>query len=101
MRDSGDEIDLEILTYSAAVQRITDRVVAHLGEVDGPMKILEAGCGRRWEIRLEPKDYHLTGVDLDAHALDHRLSEVPQRKWTRFMRRAAVLEPTITRSGWD
>ena len=74
MRGSGDEIELEVLTYSEAVQRITDRVVAHLGEVDGPMKILEAGCGRRWEIQLEPDDYHLTGVDLDEHALEHRRS---------------------------
>ena len=47
MRDSGDEIDLEVLTYSAANQRITERVAARLGEVAGPMKILEAGCGRR------------------------------------------------------
>jgi hypothetical protein len=38
------------------------------------MKILEAGCGRRWEIQLEPDDYHLTGVDLDEHALEHRRS---------------------------
>jgi SAM-dependent methyltransferase len=74
MRDSGDELNLEVLTYSAAVQRITDRVVTRLGEVDGPMKILEAGCGRRWEIQLEPGDFHLTGVDLDEHALEHRRS---------------------------
>jgi SAM-dependent methyltransferase len=72
MKDSAVEVDLDILTYSAAVQRITDRVVAQLGNVDRPMKILEAGCGRRWEIQLVPGDYHLTGVDLDEHALEHR-----------------------------
>ncbi len=71
---AGNETEPEILTYSAAVQRITDRVVARLDEIDGPMKILEAGCGRRWEIHLEPGDYHLTGVDLDEHALEHRRS---------------------------
>jgi SAM-dependent methyltransferase len=74
MRDSDYEINLEVLTYSAAVERITDCVVARLGEVDRPMKILEAGCGRRWEIQLQPDDYHLTGVDLDQHALEHRRS---------------------------
>ena len=74
MRDSGDKIGLEVPTCSAAVQRVTDRVVARLGEVDGPIKILEAGCGRRWEIQLEPGNYHLTGVDLDEHALEHRRS---------------------------
>jgi SAM-dependent methyltransferase len=36
------------------------------------MRILEAGCGRRWELELGLKPYHLTGVDLDAHALEHR-----------------------------
>ena len=38
------------------------------------MKILEAGCGRRWEIDLERTDYELTGVDLDSQALDFRRS---------------------------
>jgi SAM-dependent methyltransferase len=70
----GDKTELEVLTYSAAVQRITDRVVAHLDDVDGPIKILEAGCGRRWEVQLEPHEYHLTGLDLDEHALEHRRS---------------------------
>lgn len=74
MRDPGDEIDLEVRSHSAAVRRITDRVVARLGEVDGPKKVLEAGCGRRWEIQLEPDDYHLIGVDLDEHAREHRRS---------------------------
>jgi SAM-dependent methyltransferase len=68
------EGSLEVLTYAAAVQRITDSVAGRLAQVSKPMKILEAGCGRRWEIDLEPSDYHLTGVDLDPHALDHRRS---------------------------
>ena len=38
------------------------------------MKILEAGCGREWELDLAPADFELTGVDLDAHALEHRRS---------------------------
>jgi SAM-dependent methyltransferase len=40
------------------------------------MKILEAGCGRRWAIDLEPLEYELTGVDLDGNALDHRRSVI-------------------------
>ena len=66
--------DLEVLTYTAAVERITACLAEHVDEVTRPMKILEAGCGRRWEIDLERTDYELTGVDLDSHALDFRRS---------------------------
>ena len=66
--------DLEVLTYTAAVERITACLAEHVDEVTRPMKILEAGCGRRWEIDLERTDYELTGVDLDSQALDFRRS---------------------------
>jgi SAM-dependent methyltransferase len=36
--------------------------------------VLEAGCGRKWELDLSGLGYHLTGVDLDEHALEARLS---------------------------
>ena len=39
------------------------------GEV---LQILEAGCGREWYFRMEGILYELTGVDLDAAALDAR-----------------------------
>ena len=68
--------DLEVLTYTAAVERITACLAEHVDEVTRPMKILEAGCGRRWEIDLERTDYELTGVDLDGQALDFRRSVV-------------------------
>jgi SAM-dependent methyltransferase len=41
----------------------------------GPLRILEAGCGTTWPLRLEGVDYQLTGVDVDRNAL-----EVRQRK---------------------
>ena len=63
-----------MLTYTAAIERIAACLEEHVEEVAGPMKILEAGCGRRWEIDLEPSDYELTGVDLDRQALDLRQS---------------------------
>jgi SAM-dependent methyltransferase len=43
-------------------------------KVTGTLKILEAGCGRLWNMDLEVADYELTGIDLDARALDHRQS---------------------------
>lgn len=37
-----------------------------------PLEILEAGCGRTWSLSLPGVRYRLTGVDLDAHALEAR-----------------------------
>jgi|SRR5688500_4117983 len=39
---------------------------------DGIIKILEAGCGQRWALRLDEIEYFLTGIDSDPHALDIR-----------------------------
>jgi ubiquinone/menaquinone biosynthesis C-methylase UbiE len=41
-----------------------------------PLQILEAGCGRRWQLRLDGIDYVLTGVDLDATALKMRKDDI-------------------------
>lgn len=38
------------------------------------VEILEAGCGRRWNVRLDGLDYKVTGVDLDALAVETRMS---------------------------
>ncbi len=40
--------------------------------MDGVIRILEAGCGQRWSLRLDGIKYLLTGVDSDPHALDIR-----------------------------
>ncbi len=66
--------DLPVLTPAEAVQHITARLLEHSHEIDGTMRILEAGCGRRWELDLELTEFEITGVDLDAHALKHRRS---------------------------
>lgn len=42
------------------------------GSEEEPIEILEAGCGQRWLLRLAGKRFRLTGVDLDAHALEIR-----------------------------
>lgn len=41
----------------------------------GPLRILEAGCGSRWNVDLGDLEYTLTGVDLDEKALDMRVNE--------------------------
>jgi 2-polyprenyl-3-methyl-5-hydroxy-6-metoxy-1,4-benzoquinol methylase len=37
-----------------------------------PLRILEAGCGTMWPLRLDGVEYTLTGVDVDRHALEVR-----------------------------
>jgi SAM-dependent methyltransferase len=34
-----------------------------------PLRILEAGCGTQWPLRLEGVEYQLTGIDVDRNAL--------------------------------
>lgn len=41
----------------------------HDVESDGPLRILEAGCGQRWPLVLEGRQLHITGVDTDAAAM--------------------------------
>jgi hypothetical protein len=54
-------------------QRLADRFAERLRELSkghsGPIKILEGGCGRKWPVDLSGVTYHLTGIDLDEHAL--------------------------------
>jgi SAM-dependent methyltransferase len=38
----------------------------------GSLRILEAGCGRRWSLDLTGVDFRLTGVDLNADAIRMR-----------------------------
>lgn len=71
LTDDGTPV---LLTARAAVGRLRRRLIEHSNELSGTMKILEAGCGREWELDLAPADFELTGVDLDAHALEHRRS---------------------------
>jgi len=50
---------------------------ARLEALPGPLRILEAGCGRRWPLKLSVP-FHLTGVDLDRDALAAR-TDLDQR----------------------
>jgi SAM-dependent methyltransferase len=40
------------------------------------IRILEAGCGRRWELSLEGVDFELVGVDLNAESLRLRMEKL-------------------------
>lgn len=56
-----------ILSWSAMSEMLKARLDAH----PGPLRILEAGCGRDWPLHLSAP-YRLTGLDLDPDALAAR-----------------------------
>jgi SAM-dependent methyltransferase len=49
-------------------------VIKEKGSPGSPIKILEAGCGQKWDVNLEGTPYVLTGVDLDEAALQIRMN---------------------------
>jgi SAM-dependent methyltransferase len=52
---------------------LLSRRIAEQAEVGSPpLEILEAGCGRTWNIDIDGLDVQITGIDLDATALAHR-----------------------------
>jgi SAM-dependent methyltransferase len=59
--------DPSFLSFS----EMTALLQARLNALAGPLRILEAGCGRDWPLRLTVP-YTLTGLDLDADALAAR-----------------------------
>jgi SAM-dependent methyltransferase len=63
------------LAMLASDQEEIELLESHIERLyDGrtPLKILEAGCGPRWPLRLRGVSYRLTGVDLDGEALQRR-----------------------------
>lgn len=60
-----DNVDSLISRQKAAIERFADP--------SRPIEILEAGCGRSWPFKLDGIKYRLTGIDLDAEALKHRM----------------------------
>jgi SAM-dependent methyltransferase len=65
--------DLKIApSPSYAREMIGDRIKEHASTLNRQVEILEAGCGRKWNIDLDGVTYRLTGVDLDPDALAYR-----------------------------
>lgn len=67
--------DLEIVTSREEELRLLSRFVRDYGESHPHMKILEAGCGRRWLLDLGDLRYTLVGIDVDEDALKIRMNE--------------------------
>lgn len=46
------------------------------GAEASPLRILEAGCGRKWPLNLSGIRYTITGVDMDEKALEFRKTKI-------------------------
>lgn len=73
------EQSLPIITSFEQEKEVMERFIKQKAKTSNhqdALKILEAGCGREWILDLDPVPYSLTGVDLDADALNHRQTSV-------------------------
>lgn len=66
------ELRVKVISDEGDGRRLVEGYLQHQAEQSTPLRILEAGCGRRWAMRMEGIDWELTGVDLDADALEAR-----------------------------
>ncbi len=60
----------ELSVLAGAVRLAADARGVTVGR---PLRILEAGCGRRWQLDLGGIPIHLTGIDLDGDAVRLRV----------------------------
>ena len=60
-------------TPQEEIELLSNHVKEHFKNA-GQLKILEAGCGRWWELDLSGLEYKITGVDLDKNAVEARIA---------------------------
>jgi len=60
------------LLDSRTQKGLLTRFIRELGQRRQPLRILEAGCGRRWPLDLENIRFSLTGVDIDERGIEAR-----------------------------
>ena len=67
--------DAQLIESYSQLCSILQSTIRNHAPDDKQIKILEAGCGQRWDINLPGVDYHLTGIDMDSAALEIRKSK--------------------------
>lgn len=69
---SGGE-ELAIVTNPRDAIELQEAAIRRTATDGKVIEILEAGCGRSWPFKLNGVRYRITGIDLDADALKHRV----------------------------
>jgi SAM-dependent methyltransferase len=65
---------LEIINRRENLKSKIENHIRSISVSGHTLKILEAGCGRKWDPNLDGINYFLTGVDLDKAALEIRMN---------------------------
>ena len=66
---------LKLFESRTEQQELLENRIKAVAATGVPLRILEAGCGRNWALRLDGVDYTLTGVDFDKTALGARIEK--------------------------
>ena len=64
---------MRVLSESKAEWKLVENWVRSRATADRPMQVLEAGCGRYWQLKMDDIQFELTGIDMDQAALDARV----------------------------
>lgn len=79
-RSNRDLPPLKLIDSERSLQKrneiLSSFVKDYFSDQTEPVEILEAGCGRKWHLKLSPLEYHLTGVDISPEALEIRETRV-------------------------
>lgn len=65
---SASPAPLRLLADGKTERQLLTSAIAAV-QSDGPLRVLEAGCGQRWTLALQGRQLHITGVDTDAEAM--------------------------------
>ena len=64
--------------------RLLAAVVRDAHDGARPVRILEAGCGKRWHLDTTPVPLEITGVDIDANVMRIRREQHGDRRRNRW-----------------
>ncbi|MFZ1087253.1 MAG: class I SAM-dependent methyltransferase [Terracidiphilus sp.] len=73
--NAGGPAIQQVTSHAQTHQLQNDAIRTHAKQLRRSLSILEAGCGQRWPLDLAGVDFTLTGVDLDAVALEMRKTQ--------------------------
>lgn len=62
----------ELINTPGVLPPLLARTIAETAGPDGTVRLLEAGCGQRWNLEVPDVELRITGIDLDAEALEIR-----------------------------
>ncbi|HLX88492.1 MAG TPA: class I SAM-dependent methyltransferase [Acidimicrobiales bacterium] len=65
--------DTAFVEYEDLSRLLGDDIVRLTQPVSRPIEVLEAGCGRGWNLEISDRPIRVTGADTDQDALDYRI----------------------------